>query len=159
VGAITVECVCYIQGYSSGEYIFVCSATGEALTSNYLYSLKIDSAAGKAVMFVEYGAGVNVEIDPLVHHSQCIPVYIAMTRASDGVSYKLYFNSILVGSVTASHAPEKDVSGNLQQLYLMRDSAAGNEPNMGMSSFRITLEEFTQSQIEEVWAEIKPQVV
>jgi hypothetical protein len=29
---------------------------------------------------------------------------------------------------------------------------------MGMSSFRITLEEFSASQIEEVWDEIKPQV-
>lgn len=155
-GAATAEFVGIITGDSGSEqYIFGISATGESLATNTLFSL-YTNATGQLYIFAEYGTGTNIIEAFDVNVPLNVPVYIALTRDSAGTGYSLYINGVLMDTLTAANAPQKDSSGNVQNLGVLCDGSGFSYTSPGMaSSFRLTVgEEFTQTQITEVWNSI-----
>lgn len=151
--AATAEFIGIITGDGGSEnYVFGIASTGESLATNQLFSLYTD-ATGRFYVFAEYGSGTNITEAFDVDVPLNVPVYIALTRDAAGTGYSLYINGVLMDTVTAANAPAKDVSGNTQTLGILSDGTGYSYTTPGfVSSFRLTVgEEFTQTQITEVW--------
>jgi len=161
-GAVTCEWVGSVWSSSDDTYLFSIGSDGESLKTNYLISLRFVSATSGFVLgvFVEYGSGSNSSGNFDCVLPVGIPLYIVLTRDSVGTEYSLYINGVLIDSITLSHAPAKDVTGNEQELVLMGDydpPIITNPIDGSVSSFRMTVgEEFSQAQVTEVWNSIKP---
>jgi len=158
VGAVTVELVVTINSYASNDYLFAISNSGDAQVANFVLSLKTDSL-GNLGYLVERGGGTNIESWFSNYTVQVgTPLYIALTRSADGLTYKLYVNGVHRDTITETDAAEIAESGNTQELGLLcfwEGSVAGTM-DARLSSFRMTIGEiFTQNQITETWNKVK----
>ena len=108
-GALTVEILHSFSAVSAAQDVMF-AVRGDPGSNNQaentLVQLIADQDTGQHLLFQEYGSGVNVSD----HSDSMNPIgamqLTTMTRASDGVTCKLYVNGELLDTVVLSDAPD-----------------------------------------------------
>jgi hypothetical protein len=152
LGAFTLEFLWTLTAFTTDDdFVFVVAGTpgSEAEEDNVTASFWLDRTAdrGQLYAFHEYGAGLN----ELARFDWCGcesgPQYVAITRAADGVTYKLYLNGEHVGTTVAANPPTGGGSANVN-VRIGGDSA-GNDLYGYVHTLRYTKELYSDAQIAE----------
>lgn len=143
--AITVEMqMQLLRANAAEEHLFSISGTNEVLKENELCQISRAATTGILTIFVEYGAGTNSAASSPLSMANTGLSLLTFTRASNGLDCKFYLNGTNASVATLPTAAGKDVSGNLQKLYI------GNTTLIAIiCSVRITAVEFTAAQVLE----------
>lgn len=123
---------------------------------NCVFSLYASQTWGRLGVFIEEGAGVNVAggfSGNRVLGPQGQLMYIAITRASDGKTYKYYANGNYVSSAVLSSAP---TGGSTAFVNIGRISGSGSSiGTLGIQSFRWSHVEHTADQVLETYRRLR----
>lgn len=152
LGALTVEWIGNKLAYgNSTEFLFaigdVPSSTESENCICALYKRSFGNAQGW-LTFHERGAGVDVVVQS---EWSMLPFGLehgVLTRASDGVTYKLYSDGVLLETLVASDPP---TGGNgAIRIYLLGTDSTSHDSYGHLNSFRYCKNvEFSQAQVLE----------
>ncbi len=116
----------------------------ETEADNVLYNVSAVSGQAQIQLFHENGAGVNnalICIDPPPSGD---PFHFCLTRASDGITYRIYYDGVLMRTLTASNAPTGGTSG---LLYVGWGGGGGQKSEIWISSLKIISSELSAAQV------------
>lgn len=158
-GAVTIEAIISCDSLTSPDRCLVACADGggASLATNYLYSLYADFTTETWFCYHEYhtsGVGVPVAYDAHVGIRRVH--YIALTRAADGKTHKIYANGLFIDGAIVGNGPQKDPVTNTQDLRIGNGDSVTSEYWIGeVFGVRITMQQYTDAQISEAYKALK----
>lgn len=152
LGALTLEFIWTPTLYTDqDDFIFMVAgpSASEAAEDNIAVSFWLDRLADRGQLYAlhEYGGGTNEIARFDWVGCQSAPQYVALTRAADGVTYKLYINGEHVATTVAANAPTGSSSSAVN--IRMGGDSGGNDLYAYMHSLRYTKELYSDNQIME----------
>lgn len=147
-GALTIEAiVCMRRGAddATNEYILSCGDNGETEITNTLYSVRTGNSTAEIQVFHEYGAGTNaLHAFDNATIPDSAPCHLAVTRASNGTTYKLYIDGVLLDTEEATSAP---TGGGDAFLTVGAQETGTSLAKMHIASLKIINSELTAAQV------------
>ena len=161
LGALTVEWVGSIMEWNTGAPVFLWeignlwSASSSLNTSCSAGIRDSDTYPARIFALHEYGAGTNESVDFDWGMPHCVLEHFALTRASDGVTYKLYAGGRYLQTKVAANAPDNG-GGSWPITLMCRYNDAGSDAHGHLSSWRYCKGvEFTAAQVLESFNAIR----
>lgn len=152
--SLTLEAIVRQDQDNSG-YIFGCDASGESLTTNYLWQFGTvwnDGGTRKYYSFTERGSGSNNEVFSNAPAVYARLIYLALTISSDGLTWTYYVNGLPIGGYTLANPAQKNsAGGNAQRVRIGRAQDDAADFKGLMCSLRMTAETFDPADITETW--------
>ena len=149
-GAFTVEAIWTPGIWSDADDVIftVIGATTSGLEAeNCTVELAVNSNVGRGTYKIrhEYGAGNWEELNSQWAGAIGEPHMVTLTRASDGKTYKVFINGVLLETLVATNAVTG--GGSATERIRVGGYTTGNDLYGVLHSIRYTLAEFSEAQV------------